>query len=405
MLKKIITAFVLCFIICSVNAQENIHDTLHPSAESIRTKDIGDVWNSIWGKKEKATATKKENKKYHIGVLPAIGYSLQTGWAVNVSSSIAFKTSNFSNQKLSSIYTSITQSQFSQTIFPFAANIWSKGNKLNYVTDFRFIKYPSDVYGLGRQTDPNQAFSINYTGLKFHQSIQKEIANNFALGVGIYYDQFWNIEALDSLKDVIAIRLSRRLESAERAVGIAFKATYDSRLNQINAKQGLYANVVFRPNFTFLGSDINWNNLQTDVRFYLPFPKKSKNVLAFWDYNVITLGATSPQYLMLPSTGWDDSYNTGRGYIQSRFRGKNMYYFETEYRVHLTKNDLLNGVVFCNLEKFSGDLARDYRKIKAAYGLGLRIKLNKYSNSNICLDYGFGENGSKGLFVNIGEVF
>jgi hypothetical protein len=63
MLKKIITAFVLCFIICSVNAQENIHDTLHPSAESIRTKDIGDVWNSIWGKKEKGTATKNTATK------------------------------------------------------------------------------------------------------------------------------------------------------------------------------------------------------------------------------------------------------------------------------------------------------------------------------------------------------
>lgn len=199
--------------------------------------------------------------------------------------------------------------------------------------------------------------------------------------------------------------MAYKLQTAERAVGIAFKATYDSRLNQINAKQGFYTNIVFRPNFTFLGSDENWNSLQTDVRYYLPFPKKSENVLAFWDYNVITIGATSPPYLIMPSTGWDDSYNTGRGYIQGRFRGKNMYYFETEYRIHLSKNDLINGVVFSNAEKFSGDLSRSYKSIKMGYGLGLRIKLNKYSNTNICLDYGFGENGSKGLFVNIGEVF
>lgn len=397
MFKKISYVFKIMSLLLLITSKTSAQtDSL------IGQKDIADVFRSIFKKKIDTT---KENKKYHIAVLPAIGYSLQTGWAVNISSNIGFKTSNLPNQKLSSIYTSITQSQFNQTIFPLAANIWTQGNKLNFITDFRFIKYPSDIYGLGGRIDPNQGYTINFSGLKFHQSVQKEVAKNFAIGLGIYYDQFWNIKALDSLKQNVANRLAYKLQTAERAVGIAFKATYDSRLNQINAKQGLYANVVFRPNFTFLGSDENWNNLQTDVRYYLPLPKKSKNVLAFWDYNVITLGATSPPYLIMPSTGWDDSYNTGRGYIQGRFRGKNMYYFETEYRIHLTKNDLINGVIFSNAQKFSGDLSRSYKNIKLGYGFGLRIKLNKYSNSNICLDYGFGENGSKGLFVNIGEVF
>ena len=36
---------------------------------------------------------------------------------------------------------------------------------------------------------------------------------------------------------------------------------------------------------------------------------------------------------------------------------------------------------------------------------GIRIKLNKYSRTNIAIDYGFGLGGSQGLFVNLGEVF
>jgi hypothetical protein len=38
-------------------------------------------------------------------------------------------------------------------------------------------------------------------------------------------------------------------------------------------------------------------------------------------------------------------------------------------------------------------------------GVGLRIKVNKQSGANIAVDYGFGADGSHGLFVNIGEVF
>ena len=113
----------------------------------------------------------------------------------------------------------------------------------------------------------------------------------------------------------------------------------------------------------------------------------------------------SPPYLILPSTGWDDQYNTGRGYIQGRFRGKNMYYFETEYRFRISRNGLLSGVLFGNLQNFSGELSSEYAHLLPGYGTGFRIKLNKHSGANLCIDYGFGQNGSRGVFVNLGEVF
>jgi hypothetical protein len=108
---------------------------------------------------------------------------------------------------------------------------------------------------------------------------------------------------------------------------------------------------------------------------------------------------------LLPSTGWDDFYNTGRGYIQGRYRGRNMVYLESEYRFGITKNGLLGGVVFANAESFSKVLSKQLDLIAPAYGAGLRIKLNKFSGANLCIDYGFGIEGSKGISVNLGEVF
>lgn len=154
-----------------------------------------------------------------------------------------------------------------------------------------------------------------------------------------------------------------------------------------------------------MGSQSNWSSLQIDARKYVHFPANSKNILAFWGFAWLTTSKTTPPYLMLPSTGWDDQNNTGRGYIQSRFRGKNMYYYENEYRFGITRNGLLGGVVFANVQSFSADLSDEYKKLLFGYGVGLRIKLNKHSNTNLCIDYGFGQNNSHGFFANIGEVF
>ena len=82
-----------------------------------------------------------------------------------------------------------------------------------------------------------------------------------------------------------------------------------------------------------------------------------------------------------------------------------MMYYETEYRFNITRNGILGGTVFLNGQTYSPKMFKDFVGIKAGYGLGLRIKLNKYSGSNICIDYGFGKNGSRGFAVNLGEIF
>jgi hypothetical protein len=152
------------------------------------------------------------------------------------------------------------------------------------------------------------------------------------------------------------------------------------------------------------GSDANWQSLIVDVRKYFPLPVHSSNVLAFWNYDWLVLQGRPP-YLDLPATSWDPNTNTGRGYIQGRFRSRRMLYFETEYRFVLTRNGLLGAVVFGNLQSFSNWPSNKFTTIQPAGGFGLRINLSTKSDTNIDLDYGFGAGGSKGLTVNIAEIF
>lgn len=346
------------------------------------------------------------DQKFHPTILPAIGYSLQTSWAVAVNYSLGFNNSDKAdtNTSISSINTSITYTLNKQIILPFQANIWSKNKKFNWITDLRYLHYPSLTYGLGGRSSIENETTLNYNFIKLHQILLRELAPHFYGGAGFYYDLYWNIEELD--KPIFGTTAFEKygFSSTEKAVGIPVKILYDSRLNSITPTNGLFANIIYRPSFTFLGSDNNWHSLLLEARKYLHFPKKSKNIIALWSYNVFTLSG-KPPYLFLPSTSWDDFYNTGRGYIQGRYRGKDMVYFETEYRFGITKNGFLGWVVFANAQSFSKDLKSQFSVIAPGYGAGVRLRLNKHTGTNICIDYAFGKDGSNGLFVNLGEVF
>jgi hypothetical protein len=396
-------------LIGNLNAQSDSTQRNKQVLENKTTeKDFGDL---IKGKSKKgihdlsrSNDSLEDKSKRLFSFIPAAGYSLQTGFAGILSANLAYFNDTAANQKISSISTSVTYTEYDQVLIPLTINIWTRNNKYNIISDNRYIDYPSNIYGLGGRTDPNKGHQIAFFGIKLHETILKSVAKNFFVGAGFYFDRMWNITVLDSVTRRLNRIINRQLGKNEVASSIVLKALYDNRLNQINAKNGWYINTVYRDSRTFLGSDNDWKSLMIDVRRYMPFPAHSKNTLALWSFNWLTLGGTPP-YLLMPSTGWDDQYNTGRGYIQGRFRGNNMFYFETEYRFNITRNGFLGGVVFSNLQYFTPEISDQFQVLSPGYGGGLRIKLNKHSGANLCIDYGFGKDGSRGFFVNLGEVF
>jgi hypothetical protein len=367
-----------------------------------KDKDLGDVFGKLIHSRKKDSITQIAEKKYNVSFLPAAGYTLQTGFAAVLSGNIGFFKNKDPQSKMSLVSSSLTYSQYDQIILPLYADIWSKNEKYNFISDNRYISYPSNIFGLGGNTDPNKGYTIDFDELKIHQTVLRRITKNLYGGVGFFYDNFYNIKVLDPQTRRINVFIQKEIGNTEVESGLVFKVLYDSRTNQLNPDKGNFLNVSLRQNFQELGSSKEWASLLIDARKYINFPRGSKNTLALWSFNWLTV-AGNPNYLLQPSTGWDDQYNTGRGYIQSRFRGKQMVYFETEYRYNITPNGLLGGVVFANVQNFNGN-TKKYDNILPGYGAGIRIKLNKYSGANLCLDYGFG-NGSQGLFVNLGEVF
>lgn len=257
---------------------------------------------------------------------------------------------------------------------------------------------------MGGHTSADSGYLIDYNYVRFYTTLLKTIAPDFYLGFGYNLDYYWNVREINPPTGRQTDFEKYGIHPTSLSSGITLNLLYDGRRNSINPEQGYYANIVYRPNFTFLGSDSAFQTLLIDARKYMHFPSGSKNMLAFWTFDWFTLHG-NPPYLLLPATASDTYANMGRGYIQGRFRSKNVLYLESEYRFGLLSNGLLGGVVFMNAQSYTEPTTNRFQYILPGVGAGIRIKLNKFSHTNIALDYGFGLNGSQGIFANLGEVF
>ncbi len=389
-----------------LQAQYEIDTTIiNPGIKEVDLIDIGQrILNKNAPRREDIVINNKG--RIHFSAFPAAGYTLQTGFAGVITANAAFFTTahNHESENISTVVSSIAYTGKSQIIFPIESSIWTKQNKYNILTDWRYLKYPSQTFGLGGHTRQDSSYNLDYSYLKLHQAILKKIGKDLYAGIGYDFDYFWNILEINPPTTHPTDFEKYGLTKTEKASGISFNIKYDSRRNPINPEKGIYANILFQPKFTFIGSDANWQSLLLEFRAYVKFPSESKNILAFWSFNWFTLSG-NPPYLLLPSTAWDEFSNTGRGYIQGRFRSPNMIDQEAEYRFAVSRNGLFGGVIFADAESFSEIMTGKYEVISPGAGLGIRVKLNRFSRTNLALDYAWGTQGSRGFFVNLGEVF
>jgi hypothetical protein len=384
--------------------KHRITDTLVvPQQDTIYQKDLYDIISSIFHKQTPADKKIQViSSKPVISVLPAIGYTLQTRLAVTLSGNVAFRTSP--EARISTISSNSAYTQNKQLIIPLQSNIWTANNAYNLVGDIKFYKYPQSTFGLGSNSSVLNDNPMDYKLFRFYETILKKITGNLYAGAGFIIDKHWGITEEGNPDGSVSDYTLYGANANTTSAGITLNLLVDMRDNSINPKRGFYTALIYRDNKTFLGSTSAWRSLVLDVRKYFRFPASSQNVIALWSYDWLVLNG-KPPYLDLPANTWDQYNGTGRGYIQGRFRGAQMVYLESEYRFRISRNGLLGGVAFLNGESFSAAPGSALQTMQPGYGAGLRIKLNKVSKTNICIDYGFGNQKSRGVFVTVGEIF
>lgn len=386
----------------SVPLQQTAVNNSKGDIDSTKQKDIIDIIQKVLDKKS-SPEKRKLPRKANYSIIPYGGYTLSTGFTADISGNVGFYTSANHQENLSVLAADVGYDSKSQKTFLTRSEIWADENSYKIVTDLRWQKYPTETYGLGTFTTFATDDHIDFNYIRVYETLLKKIANDYYAGIGYNFDYHYDITATGNPGSTVSDFEKYGQTSGSRSSGINFDFLYDNRKNPLNPLTGTYASIIFRENLMVLGSDANWQSLQFDFRKYIKLSSQSNNVLALWSIAAFTSGDVP--YLDLPNTGSDMYNNSGRGYAIGRFRGRNELYLEGEYRFGITRNGLLGAVVFANGESFSELQSNAFERIAPAAGTGIRIKINKHSNTNICIDYGVGTGGSHGFFVNLGEVF
>ncbi|HVN57163.1 MAG TPA: BamA/TamA family outer membrane protein [Bacteroidales bacterium] len=378
-------------------------NTIPKGKVPVHQVDITDILRIGHGSKHDSDSTSDRGKGPFISVIPVVGYGRNTGITGVLSSSTTFY-SDTARKRMSRIQFNANYSQYHQYWFTLLNNVFFDDRKLHLFGDIRYYKFPTQTYGLGPFSKNAHEIHIDYSYLRFWETVFIELGTNFYVGAGYNLDYHWNIKA-DTVKTTEMDQfLEYQKGHSSLSSGVSVNLLYDSRKNSVNPKGGSYINIQVRHNLKFLGSDQNWQVLLVDLRKYFRLPGSSDNILAFWSYNNVVLSGIAP-YLDLPSIGWDSYSNTGRGYVPGRYTGRVLLYMESEYRFRLMRNGLLGGVVYGNVGSIPAKVPKEMAPLIPGGGLGLRIKINKHSDTNLAVDYSFGLRKSRGFTFNLGEMF
>jgi len=398
-LRIYLNMFLLfAFYICNGQTQTSVDIT----NDSIRArKDIIDILQNLTKRNAKETE-EKSKKKVFFSLLPVSGGASEKGVAVS-SINASFYLGNSENTKLSNIsfYPATNfKSYFHFKIFP---NLWLSNNKWNLPGKFEISRTNQNTYGLGANTSEDSLNIIFFNLFSSYLTINREILPDFFIGLGYNLDYYYNIsqdweKSYPSEFEIYGLGTN----SSSLSSGVTFNFLYDNRKNSVNPLNGLYSHLMLRINSHVFGSKYTWNSIYFDTRKYISFSNIRHRTLAFWGLYWVTWGDVP--YLNLPGNGLDYSGWTGRGYWRGRYQGRQMINGETEYRFDLTRNGLLGGVLFVNAESFTEPDTKKFKYVLPAAGLGIRLKFNKYSDSNITADIGFGKS-SVNYYISLNEVF
>ena len=391
---------------------QNPIDKSHSNIDTSGQKDLIDVGRSLFKSKPRPILL-DEKKKFYFSFLPVSTSIPGGGIALVTSTTAGFYLGDRTTTYLSSISFTPYFNLKGRYGLPIRSSIWTNENSWNIQGDTRFLVYPQYTWGLGGGQPEGHKLLVNYNYVRFYQSALKRVTSYFFVGIGYNLDYYLDIENTDSntpsksgnaIANFTHYKFGTSTDENSFSSGPTVNLLYDTRKNSINPLPGVYANLVFRYSAEAFGSNNNWQSLYADFRKYISLTGSGpKNELAFWSYYWTVIGTAAP-YIDLPSIGMDPYNRSGRGIEQNRFRGKRLVYFETEYRRDIMRDGLLGFVVFANLNSASQLFNNHFVYWNPAGGTGLRIKFNKKSESNICIDYGISKYFST-FIVGLGEAF
>jgi outer membrane protein assembly factor BamA len=384
------------------------------AAPAAETMDVFDLLRKLRHKEADAQTESWDYRKPMIAFAPVIGAKPSSGVLLGAAGNVAFYRGDPSTTRISSMVTSLTFSTKKQTSLTNRFAMSGCENRWRHEGDYRFQWTSLETYGLGTSADTSVGVQANFDFFRLYHTSYYRLRPGLYAGAGLYFDNHTSVgpsegeepEWTESPYATYSQAHGLPLDS-QIAAGTSLDLLWDNRDSFINADRGWLAKASYRTLFDgFLGGDSSWQKLNLDLRTYVSLSHDRRHKIAFWGFADLVVGGAAP-YLDLPSTAGDTYGRSARGYAEGQFRGERLAYGEVEYRGTLTRNGLLGVVAFLNTTTVT-NLDNDERlfdSFATGGGAGFRLLINKRSKTNLCLDFGFGKQGSRGVYLAVQEAF
>lgn len=283
-------------------------------------------------------------------------------------------------------------------------SFWA-GNKLRIEATARFRRMPDNYYGLDfdRQlhlprTDSTTGYMRDWVYM-FVQPVW-EVLPNFFVGVQLVHSRNAASEMAPPMaEDPLILRDGTDV----RTGGAGGILRYDTRNSPFATQRGLLLEVANAYYGHFFGGRFHFQTLQFDARYFRPLMGNTRHILALQGRTRFSFGEVPWSELSL--MGGEFGL---RGYPLGRFRDRNLFYGQAEYRYtfatkrkepspHSVAGWVGAGQVFGDQNRFF-----DHRHWLPSIGGGYRLEIQP--NMNVRVDYGFGRK-SGGLYVAFSDAF
>jgi hypothetical protein len=405
-------AIVVALLASTARAQVNTPDPAMAATTDSALTDAGVPKRDIFDLLDKYVLKKRVEPQVDItprtglqwSLLPTFSYNPIYGAAFGAMISAAGRRGS-EEARYSSLSISANYSTTGQFQLQARGDVFSAGEDFLLKIDFRYLDTERPTWGLGPIYSNQQEYPMSFVLSRVYATVLRRVSGPVYLGLGYHYDEFGDIvDTRANEGDTTPFETySGGLPSVTRASGLSLNLLADTRDNLVNPRHGYYLSWSFRDYLEALGSDESWQELWVEARVYPHVPKRSNDVLAFWLYGWLSFGPAP--YLNLPSNGWDTYGRGARGYVAGRIRGANQIYVEAEYRRALTRDGLWGLVFFTNIVTTAHPETGVFAEPDPGVGVGLRVKFNKHTDTNLTLDHGWGRDGSRGFFLGLTEVF
>ena len=326
---------------------------------------------------------------HYFMAMPYGGYTTDTGLFVGA---FAFKGYHPERYRLSTLGVSTIYSVKKQFIFSGVLDHYFPDGRNRLYVSFTYEKYPTYFYGLGNNTDSNDAEKYTPENVRGRMFLERRVRGFFKVKIGF---QYRNQALVGVDREGMLLTSGAPYVRGRMDAGPELALAWDSRDNTIAAKNGTLLAAIFSGG-VIRNKGGGYNGVSLDARKFVTV--FSRIVLAYMG-EITDFRGQAPFYLYTSLGGRDRL----RGYEENRFVDRSAVLLQHDIRFPVY--GAFDGVVFGAAGRVGPDVGSLFSgRYHRAFGAGLRWYYNREDNLVLGLNYAWGKD-STGIYVGFGEAY